>query len=271
MARIRTIKPEFWTSEQIVECSPTARLLFIGMWNFCDDAGIHPASAMRIKMQIFPADGISVSDVEYMLDELLQAGLLIQYEAEGKSYYQVTGWQHQKIDKPNFRYPSPNGSRTVVEESESVHPRNRNRKGMEGSLRSTVDSDDDDDDQKFEATEEELPLVRARANKVTATVGKRATSPQDRSLVAKAAILSLRTPFSEHWLYDAAEGVKRTKDKKRTVYGYLHTCLETAAKKLGRDFNQCLARTVVDESLMHPPPDDISLTDRLCQAGEPPA
>ena len=24
MARIRTIKPEFWTSEQVVECSPTA-------------------------------------------------------------------------------------------------------------------------------------------------------------------------------------------------------------------------------------------------------
>lgn len=269
MARIRTIKPEFWTSEQVVECSPTARLLFIGIWNFCDDAGVHPASAMRIKMQIFPADGISVVDVEDMLDELLQAGLLIQYEAEGKSYYQVTGWQHQKIDKPNFRYPSPTGSRTVVEHSATVHPRNGNgnRKGMEGSLRSTVDSDD----QRFEVAEEELPLVRARANKVAIAIGKRASLEQDRSLVAKAAILSLHAPFSEHWLMDAAEGVKRAKDKKRTPYGYFHTCLKNATAPLGLDFNQCLARTVLPPELLHPPPDDISLTDRLCQVGEPPA
>jgi len=47
MARIRTIKPEFWVSEQVGECSPNARLLFIGMWNFCDDRGVHPAKPNR--------------------------------------------------------------------------------------------------------------------------------------------------------------------------------------------------------------------------------
>jgi hypothetical protein len=31
MARIRTIKPEFWTDEKIVELSPFSRLLFIGL------------------------------------------------------------------------------------------------------------------------------------------------------------------------------------------------------------------------------------------------
>ena len=55
MARIRTIKPEFWTSEQVVECSPTARLLFIGLWNFCDDAGNQPASAKQSRCRFFPA------------------------------------------------------------------------------------------------------------------------------------------------------------------------------------------------------------------------
>jgi hypothetical protein len=49
MARIRTVKPEFWTSEQVMELSPLARLAFIGMWNFCDDAGVHTASAKRLK------------------------------------------------------------------------------------------------------------------------------------------------------------------------------------------------------------------------------
>jgi hypothetical protein len=55
-SRMRTVKPEFWTSEQVVECSPNARLLFIGLWNFCDDSGIHPAATKRLKRDVFPAD-----------------------------------------------------------------------------------------------------------------------------------------------------------------------------------------------------------------------
>lgn len=106
MARIRTIKPEFWTSEQVVECSPIARLLFIGLWNFCDDGGNHPASAKSLKMLVFPGDDFSVSDVEKMVGELVVQGLLADYQGiDGKKYWHVTGWHHQKIEKPSFKYP----------------------------------------------------------------------------------------------------------------------------------------------------------------------
>ncbi len=44
MARIRTTKPEFFTSEQVMNLSIFARFAFLGMWNFCDDGGNHPAS-----------------------------------------------------------------------------------------------------------------------------------------------------------------------------------------------------------------------------------
>ena len=71
MARIRTVKPEFWTSSQIVECSPIARLAFIGMWNFCDDRGIHVADFRRLKMEVFPGDEIAVADIEVCINELL--------------------------------------------------------------------------------------------------------------------------------------------------------------------------------------------------------
>lgn len=107
MARIRTIKPEFWTSEQVVECSTTARLLFIGLWNFCDDAGRHSASISRIKMQVFPADDITQDDIAELVNELIDAGLVRPYEASGKHFWQVTGWHHQKIDKPTYRHPPP--------------------------------------------------------------------------------------------------------------------------------------------------------------------
>lgn len=120
MARIRTIKPEFWTSEQVVECSTTARLLFIGLWNFCDDAGRHPASYKRLKMEIFPGDACTDDELKGWMSELIDNGLLFEYEAQGESYWQVKGWHHQKIDKKTIKYPAPNstnGSRTVVEQS----------------------------------------------------------------------------------------------------------------------------------------------------------
>ncbi len=61
--RIRTIKPEFFVSEQVADVSPTCRLLFVGMWIFCDDHGIHPASPKQLKMEVFPGDDITVAEV----------------------------------------------------------------------------------------------------------------------------------------------------------------------------------------------------------------
>lgn len=107
MARIRSIKPEYWTSEQVVECSPMARLLFIGLWNFCDDNGVHPASAKRAKMEVFPSDDLTEGAVKKLIDELLTTGLLAKFEVDGKSYWNVTGWHHQKIERPSYKFPAP--------------------------------------------------------------------------------------------------------------------------------------------------------------------
>lgn len=108
MSRIRTIKPEFWTSEQVMECSPLARLAFIGMWNFCDDQGVHPASAKTLKAEVFPADDISAASVEAMVCEMIEHGLVLAYEAQGKAWWYVTGWKHQLIKNPSApKYPPP--------------------------------------------------------------------------------------------------------------------------------------------------------------------
>lgn len=99
MARIRTIKPEFWTSEQVTECSVSARLLFIGIWNFCDDAGRMNASPKQIKALVLPADDFDAESVRRMIDELERNGLIIRYVVDGKEFLQVTGWHHQRIDR----------------------------------------------------------------------------------------------------------------------------------------------------------------------------
>ncbi|ACA18454.1 hypothetical protein M446_4096 [Methylobacterium sp. 4-46] len=119
MARIRTIKPEFWTSAQVMECSPNARLLFIGLWNFADDAGRMALSPKRIKAQIYPSDDFTAADVRRMIDELAANDLVSVYVVDDEEFLAITGWHHQKIDRPQDpRTPeppdghSPNGRRT---------------------------------------------------------------------------------------------------------------------------------------------------------------
>lgn len=109
MARIRTIKPEFWTSGQVLECSRNARLLFLGLWNFCDDLGRHPWRPKQIKAEVFPADDdITVENVLGMLQELSKNGLIKPYTVDDIEYFVVTGWHHQRIDKPQDpKYPPP--------------------------------------------------------------------------------------------------------------------------------------------------------------------
>ena len=114
MARIRTIKPEFWTSAQVVECSTTARLLFIGMWNFCDDAGNIPYHPKQIKMQVFPGDNFGGDYIEELLNELIKAKLLICYQSGTEQYLHVTGWHHQKIEKKSTKYPGYSENSTTI-------------------------------------------------------------------------------------------------------------------------------------------------------------
>lgn len=108
MARIRSIKPEFWTSEQVMDLSRDARLLFIGMWNFCDDRGVHPASCKTLKAKIFPSDDILCADVALLVEEMIRVGLVAAFEANGESWWHITGWHHQVINRPSkSRYPEP--------------------------------------------------------------------------------------------------------------------------------------------------------------------
>jgi hypothetical protein len=108
MARIRSIKPDFWTSEQVMECSPIARLMFIGLWNFADDHGRLPSAPKTIKAQVFPGDDINSDAVRGMIDELSSNGLVQVYVVDDKEYLFITGWRHQKIDKRQAaKYPEP--------------------------------------------------------------------------------------------------------------------------------------------------------------------
>jgi hypothetical protein len=142
MARIRSIKPEFWTSQQIVECSTNARLLFVGLWNFCDDNGIHHAETKRLKMEVFPGDDFTVGQITGWIGELLTVGLLREYEAEGRRYWLVTGWKkHQRIDKPSHKHPLPPATDSTNDQRGFVECSTNDQRGLDERSPPDVDVD----------------------------------------------------------------------------------------------------------------------------------
>lgn len=141
MARIRTVKPEYWTDRRVGECSTNARLLFIATWNFADDEGGLDRSAKQLKAQAFPYDNL---DCEPLVQELLNAGLLIEYEAGGQKYLHIKNFRkHQRIDKPQkaripIYEPAKSVPGTVVEQSPNV----QRSKGLEGKGRERIKEPD---------------------------------------------------------------------------------------------------------------------------------
>ena len=93
MARIRTIKPEFFTSEDIVGLSPLARILYIAMWCEADKEGRMAWKPKTFKMRYLPGDNV---DIDALCAEILAAKLVILY-GDGLAFIPTFG-RHQHIN-----------------------------------------------------------------------------------------------------------------------------------------------------------------------------
>lgn len=131
MARIRTIKPEFFTSEDIVGLSPLARLLYIAFWCESDREGRLVWKPKTFKMRYFPGDKC---DIENLCNEILDAGLVVQY---GECYaYIPTFHSHQHINprESQTQLPSPDIDAIVTRASRVSDAQvGREGKGSEGN------------------------------------------------------------------------------------------------------------------------------------------
>ena len=95
MARIRSIKPEFWTDEKIASLPKSTALFFIALWNFADDQGIVTDSSRTLSLQV-PI--YRSQDIDKMLNALWKAALIKRSPSDGLVF--INGWAHQKIDRP---------------------------------------------------------------------------------------------------------------------------------------------------------------------------
>jgi hypothetical protein len=110
--RIRSIKPEFWRSDDITALSREHRLLFIGLWSYVDDNGVGIDDHRQIAADLFALEDDLKEARDFVregLATLAQAGLITRYTSQGKAVLFVTGWdKHQRIDRPSrTRYQRP--------------------------------------------------------------------------------------------------------------------------------------------------------------------
>jgi len=146
MARIRTIKPEFWTDEKIGALKRDVRLLFIGLLNLADDEGVLKAVPAFIKGQIFPYDDeLRNNTVKDWLDTLEKARMLIPFTLNGESYYIIRTFKsHQTINRPTAsKIPLTVIKKAFEDNSLPAHGQfnedsRQERKGKEGKGREEI-------------------------------------------------------------------------------------------------------------------------------------
>lgn len=119
MARIRSIKPEFFTSETIAALSLSARLTFIGLWTYVDDNGVGLDNELLITAAIWPLERDNLETLARTREDiasLSRARLVSRYQDSRKGYLHVTSWdEHQKVDHPRKpRYPLPSEACVIV-------------------------------------------------------------------------------------------------------------------------------------------------------------
>lgn len=114
MARIRTIKPDFFIDDKIGDLTVMARLLFVGLWCLADKAGRLEDNPKKIKVQILPYDN---ANTDLLLSEIGEKGLIVRYEVDGKNYIQISNFlKHQRPHhtEKDSDFPEFNGELTVI-------------------------------------------------------------------------------------------------------------------------------------------------------------
>jgi hypothetical protein len=92
MPRIRSIKPEFFTSEAVAELTLRARLPWGGLWTHCDDEGRCRDNHRPIHAPYPLAPYVSADDVAADLAELARHHRVLRLPRERSFVLEVTNW-----------------------------------------------------------------------------------------------------------------------------------------------------------------------------------
>lgn len=247
MARIRTIKPEFWEDEKIGKLPIPCRLFFIGCWNFADDFGVIKGNAALLKSQIFPYDeNLRVSEIKKWIDALVDARMLVPIIHAEESYYFIRTFRsHQVLDK---RYDKSYIGKDIVKELIS--------KALNDNDVNTTSTLRDNDVNTTEEKEEEKEDKKESPNgdKKEAKASSSASSNPDflkfndwlkrnapycsnaknfSSQITEAEFLKLKEKYTGKQIADIIEQIENRKDLRKRYTNLYRTVLNWAKKEYG--------------------------------------
>lgn len=133
MARIRTVKPEFFTSEDVVSLTPLARLFYIALWCEADREGRLSWKTKTLKLRYMPCDDC---DIDTIAQELIDGGQIVLYKVGNDMFAEIPSFKkHQVINNRESESTLPS---RVKDASPRVQGEGRKEgKGKEGKERAS--------------------------------------------------------------------------------------------------------------------------------------
>jgi hypothetical protein len=121
MARIRNLKPDFFTDEDLACIPIEARHFFAGLWCHADRDGRLEYRPQKLKVLIFPYDNVDIIAIcarlaEPNIPHRPNKHFIEIYEVGGEKYIQILNLKkHQKFhkDEKSKGFPAPQGAERV--------------------------------------------------------------------------------------------------------------------------------------------------------------
>lgn len=247
MARIRTIKPEFWEDEKIGKLPIPCRLFFIGCWNFADDFGVIKGNAALLKSQIFPYDeNLRVSEIKKWIDSLVDARMLVPIIHAEESYYFIRTFRsHQVLDK---RYDKSYIGKGIVKEliirALNDNDVNTTSTPRDNDVNTTEEKEEEKEDKKESPNGDKKEAVAsspASSNpdflKFNDWLKRKApfcSNPKNfSSQITEAEFLKLKEKYTGKQIADIIEQIENRKDLRKRYTNLYRTVLNWAKKEYG--------------------------------------
>ncbi|EPG7575962.1 hypothetical protein M0K77_000298 [Providencia rettgeri] len=121
MARARNIKPGFFTNDDLAECEPLARILFVGLWTVADREGRLEDKPRKIKAMVLPYDDV---DCDKLLEQLHGKNFITRYVVDGNEFIQINNWkkhQNPHMKEAASEIPEQVTQPTDIKEEQEKH------------------------------------------------------------------------------------------------------------------------------------------------------
>lgn len=247
MARIRTIKPEFWEDEKIGKLPIPCRLFFIGCWNFADDFGVIKGNAALLKSQIFPYDeNLRVSEIKKWIDSLVDARMLVPIIHAEESYYFIRTFRsHQILDKRYDKsYIGKEIAKDLINKALNIDDVNTTSTPSDNDVNTTEEKEEEKEDKKESPNGDQKEAAAsspASSNpdflKFNDWLKRKApfcSNPKNfSSQITESEFLKLKEKYSGKQIADTIEQIENRKDLRKRYTNLYRTVLNWAKKEYG--------------------------------------